>query len=572
MAIYINRQAPQSGIAGLLASRGRQGDTELVHMTKPEVQRLMQTGLLSLNPKTGLPEYFLGDLWKGAKGFVKNIFKPKNLIPMIASIALPAIAGPAFGAMTGLGQLATSSILSGLGTAGGSLFTGSNLEDAARSGVFSGAMKFGMGKLSQALGPDLPTGHGMSAKEFAEQRPQPLTKGAKKFWDLEGDGLEFSMDDMSDHQQWLQSQGSILKELNRLKDDRAPVIGGYPTKTIDNPFDRQPFHPHHSDPDLNFKPFDAELRSELIPIEVPDQYSLHPIDRVPLRELSPAEYKQYLQYSLDQADKAGQFNLTGEFSQSEKEDLARGAAFKFKRDLPTNKLEFTKAMTRLQDPYSDTRGIVSEEGLGSLTSEDFWKSLPLSEMASAGFAGLEGAMSSEAMALQDKQEQDLLEQLMSQSRPRSKSYIPGSYIRTRTKKTRPKTEKEILEQYLRGGKDSSYYGPTTYRIAEEGGLVGLNTGGKPDFEGSVPGVEHGMADNVIMDIKDKGGLLAVSPKEYVVPADVMSGLGNGNPDAGANHMDKFIKDFRKKKYGRAIQPPEMDGSKALQSLMSRKES
>ena len=40
-----------------------------------------------------------------------------------------------------------------------------------------------------------------------------------------------------------------------------------------------------------------------------------------------------------------------------------------------------------------------------------------------------------------------------------------------------------------------------------------------------------------------GGLLAVSPKEYVVPADVMAMLGNGNPDDGADDMDKFIADF-----------------------------
>ena len=107
-------------------------------------------------------------------------------------------------------------------------------------------------------------------------------------------------------------------------------------------------------------------------------------------------------------------------------------------------------------------------------------------------------------------------------------------------------------------------------MADKGGLVSLAHGGdmRRDFEGLVQGRGHGMQDNVIMDIKQKGGLLAVSPKEYVVPADIMSGLGNGNPDAGAEHMDKFISDFRKKKYGRDKQPPEMDGGTALQSLMA----
>ena len=83
--------------------------------------------------------------------------------------------------------------------------------------------------------------------------------------------------------------------------------------------------------------------------------------------------------------------------------------------------------------------------------------------------------------------------------------------------------------------------------------------------GYIEGDGHGMEDNQMFPIKG-GGLAALSPKEYVVPADVMSGLGNGNPDDGADTMDDFISDFRKKKYGRDQQPPEVDGKKALQSL------
>jgi len=83
--------------------------------------------------------------------------------------------------------------------------------------------------------------------------------------------------------------------------------------------------------------------------------------------------------------------------------------------------------------------------------------------------------------------------------------------------------------------------------------------------GYVGGEGHGMEDNQMFKING-GGLAALSPKEYVVPADVMSGLGNGNPDDGAEKMDDFISDFRKEKYGRDQQPPEMDGRKALENL------
>jgi hypothetical protein len=47
-----------SGLSNLLALKGRQGDTELIHMSKPEVNVLERMGKLSVNPRTGLPEAF----------------------------------------------------------------------------------------------------------------------------------------------------------------------------------------------------------------------------------------------------------------------------------------------------------------------------------------------------------------------------------------------------------------------------------------------------------------------------------------------------------------------------------
>jgi hypothetical protein len=154
MAVFINRQAPQSGIASLLALQGRGGDTELVHMTRPEVRRLQQSGLMSVNPDTGLPEYFLGDIFDTVKESVKNIFKPENIIPAVASIALPAIAGPAFqGTTLGgiLGPTASQAFLSGTGTALGSLPFRSP-SDALSAGIVSGGLQFGTSKLKEFLG------------------------------------------------------------------------------------------------------------------------------------------------------------------------------------------------------------------------------------------------------------------------------------------------------------------------------------------------------------------------------------------------------------------------------------
>ena len=58
MAYLTNKEAPNSGLANLLAMKGRMGDTELVHMSKPEINMMERMGKMPSNPMTGLPEAF----------------------------------------------------------------------------------------------------------------------------------------------------------------------------------------------------------------------------------------------------------------------------------------------------------------------------------------------------------------------------------------------------------------------------------------------------------------------------------------------------------------------------------
>ena len=104
-----------------------------------------------------------------------------------------------------------------------------------------------------------------------------------------------------------------------------------------------------------------------------------------------------------------------------------------------------------------------------------------------------------------------------------------------------------------------------------GGLLQLAGGGSvPYFEGRVMPTgnmtEDGMSDNIPFVIagRQEGGQMGMqpavlSPDEYVIPADVVSMLGNGSSNAGANDLDQFINNFRMDKYGRPNQPPEMSG-------------
>ena len=106
--------------------------------------------------------------------------------------------------------------------------------------------------------------------------------------------------------------------------------------------------------------------------------------------------------------------------------------------------------------------------------------------------------------------------------------------------------------------------------AARGGLVDLPASNK--FAGRVPGDGHGMEDDVSMAIEDGGntvGELRVSTKEYIIPADVMSLIGNGNPDRGADIMDQIIKEIRAEATGNDEQPKEIDGLELVRSLLDK---
>ncbi len=92
----------------------------------------------------------------------------------------------------------------------------------------------------------------------------------------------------------------------------------------------------------------------------------------------------------------------------------------------------------------------------------------------------------------------------------------------------------------------------------QGGLISAyQMGGSPSpyFEGRVMGPGDGMSDSIPFSIEGQQPAI-LSRDEYVLPADIVSMMGNGSSDAGAGKIDSFINDFRVQKYGRGEQPPE----------------
>ena len=148
-----------------LAEMGRNGDIYVVHAAEgetvipmevleanPQIKALLfnqmtEMGLdpqryvvgdqlNSLNPVTGMPEFFFKSIFKGIKKAVKSVVKvAKKIAPVAlpiigATIGLPFL-GPAFAA----GSMASMALTSGIGT----LVGGGSLKDAFKSALTAGA-------------------------------------------------------------------------------------------------------------------------------------------------------------------------------------------------------------------------------------------------------------------------------------------------------------------------------------------------------------------------------------------------------------------------------------------------
>jgi hypothetical protein len=77
------------------------------------------------------------------------------------------------------------------------------------------------------------------------------------------------------------------------------------------------------------------------------------------------------------------------------------------------------------------------------------------------------------------------------------------------------------------------------------------------------GMGDGMSDSIRTSI-DGEQPAALSENEFVVPADVVSGLGNGSSDAGAEKLYAMMDRVRKARTGNEEQAPEINAERMMQ--------
>jgi hypothetical protein len=97
-----------------------------------------------------------------------------------------------------------------------------------------------------------------------------------------------------------------------------------------------------------------------------------------------------------------------------------------------------------------------------------------------------------------------------------------------------------------------------------GGSVGskYNLGSYSDGGRLLKGPGDGMSDDIPASIADKQPA-RLADGEFVVPADVVSHLGNGSTDAGAKHLYKMMDNVRKARTGRKSQGKQIKADKYL---------
>jgi hypothetical protein len=187
-------------LAEAMARQGRYGDTMLAHISPREAAMLKDMGGSgTINPMTGMPEFFIKKIFKGAKKALKKVgqavkkFASSSVGKIVTTMALAFFLGPAAATAMGVSSTAGVAAVSGfVGSAGSTALAGGSLKESLRAGalggltagagagVMGGAQAFQAGSYT---GPTTVGGQFTKAKEFftgapAEAAAAPAQTGA----------------------------------------------------------------------------------------------------------------------------------------------------------------------------------------------------------------------------------------------------------------------------------------------------------------------------------------------------------------------------------------------------------
>jgi hypothetical protein len=148
---------------------------------------------------------------------------------------------------------------------------------------------------------------------------------------------------------------------------------------------------------------------------------------------------------------------------------------------------------------------------------------------------------------------------------RRKAIEGRSYVKTGANYMPPSRDMGELDFTIIGSKDKKKRGSESDSVLAAGGgimqanLGGYASGGNPRL---LKGPGDGMSDNIPATIGGRQPA-RLADGEFVVPADVVSHLGNGSTDAGAKRLHEMMNQVRMDRTGRKKQAPAVKAKKYI---------
>jgi len=571
-----NQPRQMEGIASVLADQGRYGDSMLVHMNPAEVQGLASlspTGSLTVNPQTGQPEAFLGMIL-GALGSLS------------AGTGVAATLG-----LSGLSSAALGAIGSGLGTF---IQTGD-----LKKGLLGGLTGYGIGKFVGGLG-----GSGAEAvesiKSVADATPQAFAESVSMYKDAAMNAPTFGENISSIASNVSQDPEMLLKAATAsgAAVPAAVGLGGRAAIEAEEAMardfgadaERQKAIGERQDQIIAQSGFDPFLQPAKVPVSnygidtatytasAGGIVSIDPNDfrrrREELMRMGMPVKKMFPGGNINYDDIINPIGGPGGLGPANRQAALRGSITLTPEELDAKIAEqgmpgFGPEINYFRDPTPEEIEAGKPPAIGPVDGEFNYQTNPQIQKAVqdliAGRITLEEyqqMISGFTTPDPDPAPQSGRKMPVGQRAVRGYSeYAEGGEVmpeggidpdrlitlaQMAVRGELPEAEAEVvIEMFM------DQFGAEAFAQLRENTLESVVPGSQK--EGEIVGQGGGM-DDLVQGMIGTQQPVAVSPGEYIVPADVVSGLGDGSTDAGVQELDGMLDRVRVERTGTTQQP------------------
>jgi hypothetical protein len=496
-----------------LASKGRDGDTELVHMTKGEIKGLQGLALaaggsLSINPNTGLVEAnFLKRILPMVAGAALSPFiTPMGAAALVGGFETVRTGDIGKGLLAGLGAYGGAGLTSGLSTAGTNAGLNAATTEATTAGVNAGASSL------QGAGYEAMKNAGLSdelirqsATDFAADNAGQtfLNASGAPVNIMSGPSVGVPRADMAN---LVSQQGTPFSQATQSMLNN-PTTTGF--KQLGSEAGRSAVYdalPKYTLPAAGVSLVNAATPEPEMPgVPGEEDYGPYKLKRLSanFQGSTPVQPNPY--YRPTGLGYAAQGGSTGDIM------LAAGGSYD-------------------DEPMGDVDGMAAG-GIAAYSSRGQVRHLP--ESVGIPRTGI----------FRDTDVDTAKKDALSATMIRNKKLASGSNMPKNFLAKQPKTS-------IKGIGDVE-------EAAAGGSIGGYSDGGR-----MLKGPGDGMSDSIPATI-GKRQPARLADGEFVVPADVVSHLGNGSTDAGAKKLYSMMDKVRRARTGKKKQAPAVKADKYL---------